>query len=318
MTTFNETHPALKGFSAFYDKEIRPGLEADELRRKQAVKKISVRIPVMLVVCCVIIFALWMKFRAPMIIFMGAAFSGVGAMGYGAYLLENVRSETKRQLMEGICGFVGWEFSPKVVDPPELGMMVKYGLLPKAFHRKSFEDKITGNAHGADFEALECHLEQKVKTKNGTSWRTIFRGAIMAIDFHREFLGTTLVLRDKGIFNSRKKKGMKRVGLVDPVFEKIFEAYGTDQVEARYLLTPDFMQKLVDLEASVNGKNIRFAFLDELLLIVIETPNRFEAGSMFKPLVDTGRTQKLLDEIAAVYGIVDGVMKPQSPLRSNT
>jgi len=40
---------------------------------------------------------------------------------------------------------------------------------------------------------------------------------------------------------------MKRVGLVDPVFEKIFEAYGTDQVEARYLLTPTFMQRLVRL-----------------------------------------------------------------------
>ena len=62
-------------------------------------------------------------------------------------------------------------------------------------------------------------------------------------------------------------------------FSKIFEAYGTDQVETRYLLTPTFMQRLVDLEQSVDGKKIRFAFTGGQLLIAVETENRYEAGS---------------------------------------
>ena len=132
----------------------------------------------------------------------------------------------------------------------------------------------------------------------------------MQIDYPREFMGRTVVLRDAGIFNRKKKKGMKRVGLVDPVFEKIFEAYSTDQVESRYLLTPTFMQRLVDLETSVSGKKIRFGFLEGKLFIAIEAPNQFEAGSMFKPLTDTDRTEKILHEISAIFNVVDGILKP--------
>ena len=102
---------------------------------------------------------------------------------------------------------------------------------------------------------------------------------------------------------------MKCVGLVDPVFEKIFEAFGTDQVEARYLLTPVFMQTLVDLENSINGKNIRFGFDKNQLFIAVETNDQYEAGSMFKPLIDPARTQKILDEIGAVYDVVDIVSR---------
>jgi hypothetical protein len=130
------------------------------------------------------------------------------------------------------------------------------------------------------------------------------------IDFDKSFLGKTVVLRDKGMFNRKAKGEMKRVGLVDPIFEKIFEAYGTDQVEARYLLTPDFMQRLVDLEESVDGRKIRFGFVDKQLLIAVETSNRYEAGSMLKPLAAATRMQTILDEIGAIYDVIDGVLKP--------
>ena len=70
------------------------------------------------------------------------------------------------------------------------------------------------------------------------------------------------------------------------------------------------MQKLVDLEHAVNGKDIRFAFNNGYLLIVIDTKNQYSAGSMSKPLTDAGRTQKILDEIGAIYDIIDGVIMP--------
>ena len=214
--------------------------------------------------------------------------------------------------MGRICQFLGWSFSEVVEESAHLEVCKSLGLLPKGYDRVQFEDGVKGEAHGAAFEFYEAHLEDRQKTKNGERWVTLFRGQILALSFNRKFLGQTVVLRDKGLFNVKKKGAMKRVGLVDPVFEKIFEAYSTDQVESRYLLDPAFMQKLVDLERSVDGKKIRFGFIDGQLLIVVETPNRFEAGSMLKPLTTPDRTQKILDEVGAVYDIVDGVMKPRS------
>lgn len=311
MHQFNENIPELKGFTAFYDREILPRLLVTETRRKAAVKTVFMVGAIIALVTLAVAIFLWMRFPAKDLGLFALAGGAMGIFAFTAFKLKSVQAETKDILIANICNFIGWTFAEEVLETPPLALLQENGLLPKRYDRVKFEDKMSGQVHGAGFEALECHMEKRVKTKNGTRWETVFRGALMAVDFHREFMGKTVVLRDKGMFNRKKRGDMKRVGLVDPVFEKIFEAYGTDQVEARYLLTPDFMQQLVDLEKSVDGKRIRFGFLNDLLLIVVDTPNRFEAGSMFKSLSDTARTQKILDEVTAVYGVVDGLMKPQ-------
>ncbi len=311
MYQFDEHHPEFKGFSSYFVKELLPLLEIGERRRKKAISKIKQHVPVMVLLLGIGIALLWWKLKIIQLIVFAIFGGGAGIAAYVGYVLKDVKAETKQNLVSGICSYVGLTFSERVFDPPDLAPLIDNGLLPKRYDRVSFEDQMSGNAHGADFEAVECHMEREEKSDNNKKWVTVFRGSLMVIDFHRKFLGRTVVLRDKGFLNRKQKSGMKRVGLVDPKFEKIFEAYGTDQVEARYLLTPDFMQQLVDLEDSVDGKNIRFAFLEGLLVVAVETPNRFEAGSMFKPLTDQERTQKILDEIGAVYDVVDGVMKRQ-------
>lgn len=318
MTQFSETHVEFVGFSEFYAKNILPDLNIKEHQRLQAVRDISTKTPLIFIAGIVVSVIVWTLFSiVPLTLFSIGLFV-LGAAGYAAHRLKDIKSVTKTYIVSGLCQFLGWTFQEKWFEPPDLKPLIEHGLLPRSYTRVNFEDKMSGLAHGAEFETLECHMEKKVKTKNGHRYVTVFRGALMAIEFHREFLGKTVILRDKGFFNSKKKGALKRVGLVDPVFEKIFEAYSTDQVESRYLLTPDFMQKLVDIERSVDGKNIRFAFLEGLLLIAVETPNRFEAGSMFTPLTDPTRTQKILNEIAAVYRLIDGVIEPHSARSSNT
>ena len=312
MHQFDEHHAEFKGFSAYYAREILPDLMDGEGRRQAAIAKVKRDVPILVAVLGVLAALIWWKVKVFQLIFFALFGGGAGIAAYVGWRLKDVKAETKQTLVSKICDFVGLNFSEQVFDPPSLEPLIENGLLPARYDRVSFEDKMAGNAHGADFEALECHMEREEKSDKNKKWVTVFRGSIMVIDFHREFLGRTVVLRDKGFFNRKQKAGMKRVGLVDPKFEKIFEAYGTDQVEARYLLTPDFMQRLVDLEESVDGKNIRFAFLDGLLVIAVETPNRFEAGSMFKPLTDKERTQKILDEVGAVYDVVDGISAPRS------
>ena len=200
-------------------------------------------------------------------------------------------------------------FQEQIKQPVLFDSFVNLGLLPSRFTKSHFEDRIAGVAHGTRFEFFETHLEKQNSSEKKNETVSVFTGQLLALEFDQKFSGRTIVLRDKGWLQGKKKQDMKRVGLVDPVFEKIFEAYGTDQVEARYLLTPTFMQRLVDLEHSVDGKNIRFAFVDGQLLIAIETGNRYESGSMFEPLVNPSRTQKILDEIGAIYDVIDGVLK---------
>ena len=320
MHQFNEHHPELKGFSKYFHDEIMPYLDmqdGERLDRLQDIKTYGVGIAVLVVVLAIAVYLSTKKADISVfVLFLGP----VGIFALYSKLMKSVRGVTKDRIVGGICNYIGWSFHAVVTDKPDLALLETYGLLPKGFREKdkgnsinigggkraSFEDQMSGEAHGAHFKSVETHLERE----DDDSWTTVFRGQVMTLTLPRKFLGKTVVLRDKGRFQRKIHGDMKRVGLVDPVFEKIFEAYSTDQVESRYLLDPAFMQKLVDLERSVDGKKIRFGFIDGQLLIVVETPNRYEAGSMLEPLTSPERTQKILDEIGTIYDIVDGVMKP--------
>jgi len=194
---------------------------------------------------------------------------------------------------------------------PALDYWQALHLLPSRIDRAHFEDFINGEIEAVGMQVCEAKLERKVKTDKGHRWDTVFRGSLIALDFHRDFLGTTIVLRDVGFFNAKKKSGMKRIGLGEPRFEKIFEAYGTDQVEGRYLLTPVFMEKLVALEHSVDGKKIRFAFSEGKLLIAVEHGNRFEINSLRQSMTDPARVQTVINEVEAILSIITAVAAPQ-------
>jgi len=320
MHQFNEHHPELKGFSEYFHAEIFPLLAAQEGQRKEALRKTKLYgagIAMIAVSLTGLGYIMTKNLRLPLFALFGG---GAGMFALYAWLMKSIRGETKDRIVGGICNYVGWTFQAEVVDIPDLELLATYGLLPKGYKAKpegkvawstgkhaSFEDQLSGEAHGAQFTSVEAHLQRK----DDDNMQTVFRGQVMTLTFPRKFLGKTVVLRDKGMFQRKKRGDMKRVGFADPVFEKIFEAYSTDQVESRYLLDPVFMQKLIDLERSVDGKKIRFGFIDGQLLIVVETPNRFEPGSMLQPLTTPERTQKILDEVGAVYDVVDGVMKPR-------
>ncbi len=309
MEYFSEDRPEFSGFNTFYDSTIYPYLlekEQGRIERVDKGKKYGVITAGSFALLAFFLSYRFHHFPAAGIIALAGI---VGGFGVSYAMLSEIRGETKKFLMESICGFLGWDFQEDGFEPPNLKLHKANKLLP-SWDRVNFEDKMSGTVNGAEFTFCEAHLEKESRDSKGRQqWSTVFRGILMEVDFHRAFLGRTVVLRDAGIFNFKKKAGMKKVGLASPKFEKIFEAYSTDQVESRYLLTPVFMQKLVDLETSVSGKKIRFGFLEDKLHIAVEAPDQFEAGSMYKPLTDTERTRKIMNEISAVFDVITGVGK---------
>ena len=65
----------------------------------------------------------------------------------------------------------------------------------------------------------------------------MFAGVVGGFELHRACPGLTLVTRERGIVGNLIASfgsGFERVGLEDPVFERRFEVYGSDQVWARH------------------------------------------------------------------------------------
>ena len=73
---------------------------------------------------------------------------------------------------------------------------------------------------------------------------------------------------------------MSRVSMVDPRFEDTFTVWSDDGVEAHYLVHPEYAERLLAVESAYRGRNLRALFHGGELLIVLETDNQFESGSL--------------------------------------
>ena len=78
-----------------------------------------------------------------------------------------------------------------------------------------------------------------------------------------------------------KIKPFQKIVLEDIEFEKRFDTYSTNQVEARYLLTTLFMKRFENLKTSFKAKNIRAEFTGEELIVLIQVDkDMFQMGSI--------------------------------------
>lgn len=93
-------------------------------------------------------------------------------------------------------------------------------------------------------------------TRTEVHWRDIFKGLYFEADFNKHFSGCTLVRAGKAGLLSGFSSSL--VKLEDPRFNKFFTVYSNDQVEARYLLTPRMMERLVELRDSIGGFEASF------------------------------------------------------------
>ncbi len=307
--------------------DLQPWLETLEAQRQEALRRFWVSLPIG-VGAAVIVGGASALFQAPgpLSAVLGVVAAAL-AIGWGFAPLGSLKEKLKIGLNQRLAEGFGLRYREKPGSPAQFDSFRAHGLVP-SHDRRSFEDHFSGQAHGADFELYEAELKQRRRSKNRTYYVTVFHGALIRIRFPRTIEGVTLVTRDKGLFNAldgwakktfgRAGRKLERIGLVDPTFEKLFEVYGTDQVMARYLLTPSFMERLLELETLLKGKNVRCVFDETLadgdgegeLLIAAETGDLFEAGSIFTPADQRERVEILFKEIKLIDRTIETVLEP--------
>jgi hypothetical protein len=190
---------------------------------------------------------------------------------------------------------------------PAFDYLDDVNLMPSWDDRK-FEDMIQGERAGADFSLVECKLTEEQGSGKNRRTVTTFQGLLFHIRYPDRFLGRTVVARQgwsKGWFSN---KDLEKVDLTSVELERAFTVYSNDQVEARYLLTPDRMERLIALERHFKGGKLRGIFEGDHLTLALEAKDQFEAGSIWKPLVDPQRYISALTEIGLVCDVIDGFL----------
>lgn len=221
--------------------------------------------------------------------FVGIA-AAAGAYGWGYMVIAEAKKNIKIGINSAIAADLGIAYDHEVTPGEEYHSARTYGLLPSC-DRKNFEDRWYGELEGHNFDLYEAHLEERRGSGKNRRWVTVFRGAIIDMGFGREFHSTTLLQRkgkhkkflgfggraDHATFDGHR---LAYVDQVHPQFENVFEVWSDDQVEARVLIHPSYVEHLLELERVFNGKSVRALFRKGEVVITVESGDLFESGSM--------------------------------------
>ena len=99
---------------------------------------------------------------------------------------------------------------------------------------------------------------------------------------------------------------LNKITLESVDFMKKFDVYSSDEIEARYLITPSFMERFQNLKTVFGSKVIKCSFYNDNIMIAIDTQKDFfEIGSLFKSFNDKTTIKRFLGEIESIYNMID-------------
>ena len=192
---------------------------------------------------------------------------------------------------------------------PESGIsestFMNCGLFSTTPDRYHCEDLITGKIGKTTFTCSEIVAEEKRVTTDSKGrrqehWIDIFRGFLFMADCQKDFSGHTVVFRNSWL---KLWSGKQRVKLENPDFEKDFDTYSTDQVEARYILTPNMMEKILELDRKFPGKITVSFYNSQVIIAIPDSKDHFETSIWQSQLRNDNIKQEFIT-LSTLFGIV--------------
>ncbi|WP_421864467.1 DUF3137 domain-containing protein [Parvibaculum sp.] len=295
-------------FDSFFAREIAPFIEEKEAERKVVLRRALWRaLPV--IGAGLVFFSLSSRLIEGENARGFAIFGSIAVMVFGAAMLTSVMTWGRKfaeELSAKVFGHFGYIYSP---EAPE-NFLVPFNncsLLP-GYDRKSLEDHVSGEIDGVPFELAEAFLEKKVRRDKRDDYELVFRGLVARYAFPKRFSGRTVVRGDRGsIFGalSHAGAGGERVHLEDPRFDERFDVFSSDQVEARYLLTPAFMERLMQLADASDGP-MRAAFDGgDLFLVIDGRRGYFAQPSPWRDLRQNDHIRAFVEDISFIREIAE-------------
>ncbi len=221
--------------------------------------------------------------------------------------VEAYKDSIKETIFPEIFKFFGESLSYSPIGKIDVSSLSHSRLFPHFDSNGYTQDHVKGEYKGINFEFLGLRLEcyhKKVNNRNVV----VFSGLLITLSVNKNFTHSTIIKTDKGALGNwvhEKFSDLERVSLEDVRFEKNFEVYSTDQIEARYLLTTSFMERLLSL-AEVFGRDLQASFFsNKLFLIIPDTKVSLSVSSIFTPATFDTEINEILKEVKEVFSVVD-------------
>lgn len=134
-----------------------------------------------------------------------------------------------------------------------------------------------------------------------------FKGLVVEIDMNKDFEGHTFILEKNNVKdNLTVDRGKyQEVNLEDIEFSNEYNVYSQNQIEARYILTTAFMERLKNIKETFKAKYVRASFKDKKIVILIHTGrDMFNLGNFLSDIGEKTFVQ-CFEEICSVLDLVE-------------
>lgn len=224
------------------------------------------------------------------------------------WIAKDFENEIKKQIMPSVFKNVK-DFKWQEKSDISTDLLRRFELFDKIQVRED-DDCFKGEYKDVEFDICESSLKESARTP------AYFKGVLVCLNLKdSSYKGFTLI--KQGRINQLKrnlykpisdlnKKDIQQVHLEDVDFEKRFNAYSTDQVEARYLLTTAFMERFKNLAFVFNADKIEASFSGNYVLIAIYTrKDLFKLGNITKPVYNFNQFKTMIDEFVSILELID-------------
>lgn len=226
-------------------------------------------------------------------------------------------SDYKQQVLSKLTQTV----QPQMEYRPHQGiskeMFKSAGIHRSRIDRYKSEDLFCGKVGDTELWFSEVKAERKETSRDSkgntkTRWVTVFDGVFLTADFHKHFSTWVTVMPDFaeksfGWFGKKLQNlGGGVVRLENPEFEQAFVVRGGDQVEARYLLTPDMQLRMLDLRRQL-GESLKFSFRDSSVVMTFNCRDNLFEPDFFRPSSDSSQLERFVMEMESCCSVVEAL-----------
>ncbi|MBP7779032.1 MAG: DUF3137 domain-containing protein [Acidobacteria bacterium] len=244
----------------------------------------------------------WLATAVPLVaLFAGLIVAAVRHLVPGFAAFSNYRVRFKHEVAAEVFKIV----CPTAAYAPLEGIAEvtfdEAGLFNLRGHFKS-DDRVRGRIGQTPFEAADV---SRSYTTGGENKRTVvvFRGLFFHLDFNKTLRGITLVDPKTAASTSvGDRSGLTEVTLENPAFEAGFRVHASDEVEARYILTPAIMERILTLQACTE-RPVHLAFRDNRAFLGVNY-----GRALFEPAVAASTSLAAIHEMAAHFALAEGIV----------
>lgn len=298
-------------FNDIYVKVLKEsGEELEQLRKIQINRTIKTSIVVSIIIIMLLAVAIRFAELVPEMLMITVL--GIIAITLRIFVFKSKISFYKK----GSQGDFNSEYKQKIIKTfikaydenldydPNLGISPSEyikGQFDDGFDRFCSEDLIKGNIGETKIKISEVQTEIIREDEDGNkSYSVLFHGMFGIIELE-QFVPSKIFIRE----NRSKAHGItidcEKVELDSLEFEKRFDVYTNDKIQAMRILTADVMTEM--LEYYNENKNVyEITIIGNMLYIRFKSGSMFE-GNIFKSAVDFDALKKNYDIINSMFNI---------------